>query len=54
MGNRLTKAQIVEKIRLLLDLDEAGFLQKLEKGELETLLAHVREKMDVPSFTERS
>ncbi|MFC1857337.1 hypothetical protein ACFL9U_04830 [Thermodesulfobacteriota bacterium] len=43
----MEKTKLIEIIRKLLDVDEdLGFLEKLKKSELETLVAYVRDKVD--------
>jgi hypothetical protein len=46
----MTKEELVEIIKNILKTDlDLGFLVQLKKGELETLVACIRERVDQPS-----
>ncbi|MFC1858566.1 hypothetical protein ACFL9U_11170 [Thermodesulfobacteriota bacterium] len=43
----MEKTKLIDIIKKLLDVDaDLGFLEKLKKSELETLVAYVRDKVD--------
>ncbi len=46
----MTKEELIEIIKNILKTDlDMGFLVQLKKGELETLVACIRERVDQPS-----
>jgi hypothetical protein len=46
----MTKEELIEIIKNILKTDlDLGFLVQLKKGELETLVACIRERVDQPS-----
>jgi hypothetical protein len=46
----MTKEELIEIIKTILKADlDLGFLVQLKKGELETLVACIRERVDQPS-----
>lgn len=50
----LEKKKLIEILKTLLDIDrDVSFLEKLEKEEIETLIAHVRAKMILPEEQQR-